>query len=296
LPPSQVATPLPVTPSARRKGPTPRPGASARVTKRKRAKGRDGDAPRAFKRLMALANGQKLPSGLDDGKARPSKKRKSGDGGPAKSPEEEASALPTIKPGEKLSDFSARVDAALPLGGLINWTAKQGKDPLGHKVHRTKTEKKLHKLYDQWRDEEKKIQARREEELELAEERELDNEVLGVKVGIDLERQASGRKKSRRRSKYLGEMGDAEGDPWEELKKRRGEERIGLHDVAQAPPQLEKLTRGKLAIRGAGTVDIDSVPKAAGSLRQREGLQVVRQGVIESYRALMKAKRRGPHA
>lgn len=203
--------------------------------------------------------------------------------------------IPTIRPGERLSEFAARVDAALPLGGLVTKTAvKNGKDVLGIKVPRTRKEKKMHKLYDQWRAEERKIQERREEEAELAEEEEMDDEQGGVKWKIDMEDDAArGKtKKKGKKCKVLGEVGGKEEDPWEELKRKRGEGKIGLHDVAKAPPELIAPTAKLPMVRGAA-VDVGDIPKSAGSLRKREELQSLRSDVIASYRKLMDEKRSG---
>lgn len=252
--------------------------------------------PRAFKRMMAYASGRPTRSGLDNGDT-----PKKGKGKAAKKVEkkpavsEAAKPTPTdelkIKPGEKMSEFNQRVDAALPISGLVNKMVKNGKDPLGIKVKRTKKERKMQNMYAEWREMDAKVQERREEERELAEEREMDNQAAGVSWKLDLEAQAQGKKKKKKgkRSKYIGEEGGPEGDPWAEIKKKRGEAKIGLHDVAQAPPEL-KLPRKNLFVRGAAVAAAD-IPKAAGSLRQREELQTIRQGVVESYRKLMAERR-----
>ncbi len=89
---------------------------------------------------MAFTQGKKLPKGLDDGvkMTKAQKKRKTaeekGEDLPVVKKEVVEKEVPTIRPGEKMSDFAARVDAALPVSGLINKTAKSGKDPLGLKV------------------------------------------------------------------------------------------------------------------------------------------------------------------
>lgn len=301
LPPTEVAKPLPVVLPAKthaKKGtrpntiPTPK---ESKGPKRKRGADAKDDAPRAFKRLMAFANGNKPRDGLDDGSLPPSKKKKK-----AKTYEETAPAaagaateIPTIKPGEKLSDFAARVDAALPVSGLVNKGLKNGKDPVGLKVWRTRKERKMHKLYDQWREEERKIQEKREEAEDLAEEKAMEEEESGIKWGDGAEGGAatSGKRKRKgKRARLVGEAADKEDDPWEELKKKRGEGKIGLHDVAQAPPELKKLTGKKLTVRGA-VVEVDGIPKAAGSLRRREELQEVRNELVSSYRRMMEKKR-----
>ena len=244
----------------------------AKSKKRKRARNADkDDTPQEFKRLMAFAQGKRLPSGLDGGPA--------AKGNNAADPDDDAApAVPTIQPGEKLSDFSARVNAALPISGL----KRGGKDPLGIKAHRTRKEKKMHKLYDQWRAEERKIQERKEDELELEAEKELNNENGGGSSRFSFLDDAA---EPRRKGKKKGRSKVADDDdPWQELKRRRAEAKIGLHDVALAPPELHKGDSAKrLSVQGAA-VNVGTIPKSAGSLRKREQLNEVRDGVVEAYR------------
>ena len=240
---------------------------------------------------MAFSNGKGPRSGLDNGDRDDKGKGKSGKKANKKAADTAVSE-PTpneelkIRPGEKLSEFNHRVDAALPISGLVNKTVKNGKDPLGLKVRRTKKERKMHNMYAEWREIDKKVQERREEERELAEEREMENEALGVSWKLDLE--AQGKKKGKR-ARYIGETGGPEKDPWEEIKKKRGEAKVGINDVAQAPPEL-KLPRKNLLVRGAA-VAVDEIPKAAGSLRQREELQGIRQEIVANYRKMMSERR-----
>jgi hypothetical protein len=202
---------------------------------------------------MVVASGKRIPSGLDDGADGGIKKNKSKalDDSMAVRQKDDKPVVPTIKPGERLSEFAARVNAALPLGGLINKTVRNGKDPLGLKVRRTKKERKMHKLYDEWRKQDSKIKEKREEELERAEYQEMEDDALGVKWKIDHDEGTSKRKKNRKRGGYAGETAAMEEDPWEEIKRNRGEAKIGLHDVAQAPPELKKLSKKLLTVRGA---------------------------------------------
>ncbi|TLD25569.1 hypothetical protein PspLS_06176 [Pyricularia sp. CBS 133598] len=306
LPPTVIARPLPVAApkkaaTAKQSGNKTSAAHPVKSTKRKRGRDANGDdAPRAFKRLMAFAGGQKLRSGLDDGNPAPSKKKKKNKAAEAAAATEtqtqnEKVEVPKIKPGERMSDFAARVDAALPVSGLANKGIKNGKDPIGLKVWRTKKERQMHKLYDQWREEERKIQEQREEAAELAEEKAFEEEEAGIKWDGDDDGETAGgsgkkKKKKGKRARLLGEAAVKEDDPWEELKKKRGEAKIGLNDVAQAPPELKKLTGKKLTVRGAA-VEVDGIPKAAGSLRRREELQEVRNNVVTSYRKMMEQKR-----
>jgi hypothetical protein len=249
--------------------------------------------PRAFKRLMAFANGKPTRSGLDNGDAPKTKKKTK-----AKEQKEAVQTSETpannsdlaIRPGESMREFSQRVDAALPLSGLVNkTTVKDGKDPLGLKVRRTKKERKMHKLYDEWREEERKIQEKREEDRELEEEKVMENDTMGVTWKLDMEDQAKGKKKKGKRAKLIGEDAGKEEDPWKEIIKKRGEAKVGLNEVAHAPPELIKPGK-KLLISGAA-VEVSDIPKAAGSLRQREELQDIRNDVVASYRKMMAARR-----
>ncbi|RYP67588.1 hypothetical protein DL771_007140 [Monosporascus sp. 5C6A] len=294
LPPSQFAKPLPVR-QEQQKNASGKKGAaiSEKKLKRKRDGAKADDAPRAFKRLMAYASGKKPRSGLDNGEETPrkSKKRKATQNAASEGEAKETHEVPKIRPGERMSDFAARVDAALPISGLVNRSVRDGKDPLGLKVWRTNKERKMHKLYDEWREEERRIKEKREEELELQAERELEEEEAGVSWKIEMQNGASGKKKRKgKKTKYLGEVDDAEDDPWEALKKKRGETRAGLHDVVQAPPELAIKPQKKMTVRGAA-VEVDGIPKAAGSLRRREELQTIRDDVVASYRKIMSEKR-----
>ncbi|MBE3046522.1 hypothetical protein IMZ48_29140 [Candidatus Bathyarchaeota archaeon] len=216
------------------------------AAKRKKGRGKDDDTPKAFKRLMAFTSGKmKTRSGLDDGIDRRPKGAKPGEEPkPEVEPKpEEETAVPTILPGETLSDFAARVDAAIPVAGLINKTGKGGKDPVGLKAFRTRKEKKMHKLYATWREEEVKIQDQKEEELELIAERELEsgNQWSGAGAGAprDWDPVTKGNGKKRKRG---GKGKNKEEDPWEELRRLRGEKKVKFGDVAQAPPSLQAMS------------------------------------------------------
>ncbi|KYK54298.1 urease accessory protein UreD [Drechmeria coniospora] len=287
LPPTQKARSLPtlsgkgrVTAKAasKRNGKSNATTTAVTTTKKPKSRSKDNDTPRAFRRLMAVAQGKKVRSGLDDG-ADKSK--------PSSAAVDVAPEAPRIQPGEDLRSFAARVNAALPVSGLTKKTKiRDGKDEQGLKVYRTIKERKMHKLYDQWRAEERKIQEKRDEQLELEVERELENDAAGILSSTAFKEESTeggGKKKGRRRRGKPDE--DKDEDPWLALKKRRGEVKIGLHDVAQAPPELHKKIRQPLRI-GDAAVDVDNVPKAAGSLRRREELQVARNDIIDAYRKI----------
>lgn len=245
---------------------------------------------------MALKAGKGPRDGLDDGtRAKPSKKKKTraanddDDDDAAPKKPEPAKEMPTIRPGERMSEFAARVDAALPVMGLVAKGSK-GKDPLGLKTVRTRKERKMHKLYDEWRKEEAAIQEKRREEAEEAEEKELEDDSLGVKWRLDMEAGRKKKGKKGKKGKSVYETDDGVDDPWAELKKKRGEAKIGLHDVAKAPPVFKTVPKEVFKVRGAG-VNVGTIPKAAGSLKRREELQEVREEVVAQYRRMMEGRR-----
>jgi hypothetical protein len=305
LPPSIIAKPLPTSKSAKENGIfTSELNGTKKNKKRKRNKDTEDDTPKAFLRLMAFQQGKKLPKALDDGmkETKAAKKRRVAAEKETESTEQTRNAkveekaearieVPTIKPGEKMSAFSARVDAALPVSGLINKGARGGKDPLGLKVGRTKTEKKMHRMYDEWRAEEKRIQERKMDELEKAEEEAMDEDgQVKWKVDIEAVRNGAGKRKNGKgKKKVLGEVEDGEDDPWARIKRDRGEGKVGLNDVVQAPPTFTKVPEEKFKVRRA-RAEVEDVPKASGSLRRREELGNVRRSVVEGYRAMMKER------
>lgn len=310
LPPSQVAKPLSTQKGAASNGIFTSEITAHRKgsTKRKRVNpDKVDDTPKAFLRLMAMSQGKKLPNALDDG-IRPTKKQKKAknaaekDGGKeVMEVVEQKAEIPTIRPGEKMSEFSARVDAALPISGLLNKTGRGGKDPLGLKQYRTKKEKKMHKMYDEWREQDAKIKEKRQEALELAEEEmDSDNEEgpakwrkVAPEDNPDLLPATNGKKKKAKKGKkrLVGEIKEKDDDdPWAIIKKNRNEAPIGLNDVALAPPQL-KTIKPKFKVRAGAMVEIGDVPKASGSLRKREELGEERLNIIENYRKLMKQQR-----
>jgi len=246
-----------------------------------------------------------LPKALDDGVRQPSKKRKRGqeDDAAAKPSTKTSSAaasasttaaaastLPTILPGERLSDFSARVNQALPLAGLARKTVKVP----GMKEHRTKIERKITKMQDLWREEEARRQEREAEARDAEEEAEAERWADGAATTplAQLEAGAAGDaagvpgKRSGRRVR-TGMAGGDDGDPWAVLKASR-ERPGGLHDVVQAPPSFKRLPREVFKVRDGARVDVANVPRSAGSLRRREELGDTRKSIIESYRAMMK--------
>ncbi|KAF1355914.1 hypothetical protein EJ07DRAFT_168072 [Lizonia empirigonia] len=292
LPPTTRAAPLPVG-----KGKTA--NASAKSKKRKIAHvdgyGQD-DTPKAFQRLMAFSQGgaNKKRSALDDGIVL-SKKQKAAAKRAAQHMTKanaiaEAKQVPKIQPGESMAEYSARVDAALPLTGI----SKSGKKMAGAPDHRiTKHEKRLKKLQAGWREEEARIRDKEAEEEELAEE-ERDEQALiwedkteATAPGL----RANGKKtKAAKRKKLVGEVDNHSEDEWEALKKKR-EQRKGLHDVVSAPPTFTKVPREIFKVKNGAKVVVNNIPSAVGSLRKREELGAERKTIIDTYRELMAAKK-----
>jgi hypothetical protein len=269
--------------------------------KRKHAATPKDDAPRAFKRLMAYAGGKKPRSGLDNGdepRGAKGKKRNAAEQAKdseaevkpvVKTPVKPAAEIPTIRPGERMSEFSARVDAALPLAGLVNKSMNGNKDPLGLKVWRTNKEMKMHKMYDEWREQERKMKEKHEEELELQAEKELEEEETGISWKLNIGEQVSGKRKGK------GKTNNGFDEDWEILRKKRGETRPGLHDVALAPPTFTAKPRQLLGVVRGAAVEVNDIPKSAGSLKRREELQAIRNDVVAAYRRKMEEKRLSLH-
>ncbi|KAE8342613.1 hypothetical protein BDV24DRAFT_130123 [Aspergillus arachidicola] len=266
----------------------------------------DDDTPKAFRRLMQFqTQGKQAPSKPNAGE---SKKRKRGaentdnakqtarkKSAPVvvvdQSTDVEPQVKPKILPGEKLSDFAARVDREMPIAGMKR-SGKPAKSDLAdireHKV--TKHEKHLLRLQSMWRKEEAEIREREaaereEREAELEDQLELWKE-WEVEAG-----QGKAKKKGAGARKRGGQSAD-NSDPWAKLKsKDRLNKPANPFEIAEAPPQLTK-PREIFKVRGGAKVDVANVPTAVGSLRKREELANERRTIVEEYRKLMAEKRR----
>ncbi|KAK0334606.1 hypothetical protein LTR57_018316 [Friedmanniomyces endolithicus] len=262
---------------------------------------KEDDTPRAFARLMQFQTTGKRPSGLDDERAsRKAKKRKTApDTTPsaAKKPEPvptpkpavpatDLSTVPKILPGERLADYSARVDQALPVSGL----ARKGKHARveGVKERVTKTEKRLKKMYAAWREEDVR---RKEKAEEVQEEEEEAEEERRAKWAEGYRASLVTSTRRGKKQKVIGEADgsddDGDADPWAVLNSRR-EKPKGLHDVVLAPPTLKVVPKEKFKVREGARVQVADVPAAAGSLKRREELGEARRDVIERYREIMR--------
>lgn len=260
----------------------------------------------------------KTPSGLDDGNdKKPNKKRKRGedkDGASAPKSKPTASepseAAPTLKilPGEKLSDFAARVDQAMPLSAMkkSQRTGQSENLPKIREERMTKHEKHLRKLQQGWRKEEARISAKEAEEREV---REAENEEIEemwreaqAEVGIVIKKKKKTQPKKKKKGKKKGDddegvddVEDDDDDPWAKLNTReRAAKPLNPLEVVQAPPESLAKPREVFRVRrgvGGAEVDVANIPTAAGSLRRREELAEERKSIVEEYRRLMAAKR-----
>jgi len=243
---------------------------------------------------MAFHKTGKGPQGLDDGVQNTNKKRKRGGADPindermpfpAKS--EQSYEVPKILPGERLTDFSARVNQAIPIAGL----AKKAKNMDGIKERQTKHAKRLQKMQAAWREEEGRRKDRDEEQRELAEEEEDEQKAEYGDAALSGATSNLRRgRKGKRKGKQIGEISDEEEDPWQVVEERR-EKPKGIFDVVQAPPTFTKVPKEVFKVRGGAKVQVADVPNASGSLRRREELGQTRQNIIEQYRQIMSSKR-----
>ena len=234
---------------------------------------------------MAYQQGIKPRSGLDDGSV-PSRKHKR----VAKEPESitqadiaevESIAELRIKPGERFAEFGARVDAALPVSGLVS-KGTQAKELPGLKKPRTKLERKMQKMYKEWREVDAKLKEKALEEKEEAEDEDME---LGARSTMH-----------RKSKKGRRDKGSGDEDPWAVIAQKRQAGNstaglVGLHDVVKAPPQFLKAPKAKFRVLDGVGVDVLDVPGKAGSLRRREELGEARRSVVEGYRAMMKEKK-----
>ncbi|OJJ97112.1 hypothetical protein ASPACDRAFT_1858574 [Aspergillus aculeatus ATCC 16872] len=206
-----------------------------------------------------------------------------------------AAAAPKIMPGEKLSDFAARVNREMPLSAMKRSNKPAAAELANIREHKvTKHEKHLLRLQAMWRKEEAEIvekeRAQREErEEEMDEQLQLWKTWEAEAGKRKAKKKGSGNKK---RKDGTADMVDDDPDPWAKLNKReRVNKQLNPLDVVQAPPQLTK-PREVFKIRGGARVDVANVPAAVGSLRRREELATERRNIVEEYRRLMAEKRK----
>ncbi|KAJ5102081.1 hypothetical protein NUU61_004303 [Penicillium alfredii] len=330
LPPSLIAKPLPVRDQEgkSKSGKKQAAGDNKKIPNQtatsRRKNAIEDDTPRAFRRLMQFqTTGKRAPSGLEtEDKSRENKKRKRDTAAtknessnkptradsqqtPANGTKATKQAMPTILPGEKLSEFAARVDRTLPLSEMTKST-KPGLGKL-REGRQTRHEKHLRRLQRGWREDDVKIREREQEEREER-EAEMENQLdlwkeWEAEAGAGkAKKKAAGAKNKKNKKNKKGnsaggsddgevpDSGDDDPDPWAKLKKRERAKQTNPFDVAQAPPQLKK-PREIFKVRGGAKVDVANVPAAVGSLRRREELAGERRNIVEEYRRLMAEKR-----
>lgn len=314
LPPTKIAKPLPA------KEPQQKDDAKKKKNKLDKyatSSATVDDTPKAFARLMRYHQmGKRMPKGLDDpdDSSKKNKKRKrdaAEDGGDhddnnsrskksntSASSSSSSDAIPKIMPGEKLSDFAARVDQALPLSGIKKSRKPAASDlPEIREERVTKHEKRLRRLQQQWREEEKRIREREEEEREEMEAQYEEQLELWKQWEAEAGKGKAKKKGKGKKKKKKGRKGedadiDDDDDPWAKLNndRARAARPVNPADVVQAPPQLTK-PKEVFKVRGGAKVDVANVPAAAGSLRRREELAEERKSIVEQYRRLMAEKR-----
>ncbi|KAF3482255.1 uncharacterized protein GIQ15_05014 [Arthroderma uncinatum] len=334
LPPTSIAKSLPTRsekPGAKsKKGQAPKKGSKQKTATVKELQ---DDTPRAFARLMQVYQGSasKRKKGDGDGdidsdeqnsrkrkrKNEPDQQKKPNTKKVAKAKAAEdarAANIPKILPGERISDFAARVDRALPFSELAKRasSSKGGKDAAIGKLRetrQTKHEKRLLRLQSQWREDDKKFREKRQAEIEEAEGE--DEEVNDLwkewerEAGAGVKgksKKSSMAHKKKKKKKSTGGDDDSDGfissddndDPWAKLnQKAKITKSVNPADVVQAPPEKLAKPREIFKVHGMGgaKVHVADVPTAAGSLRRREELATERQSIVEQYRALMASKR-----
>lgn len=336
LPPSLVAKPLPGRdPSAKSKATGRKKKEEQEKLKRKyetKQKAGQDDTPRAFRHLMQIqerakqkqqpattktdgAEGgkKKRKRGTEDRKEESTPKKKSGAAGAATAAATDATATaaksesqagPKILPGEKLSDFSARVDREMPLSLMKrSEKAPAGDNPKTREQRLTKHDKRLRRLQAQWREDDVKIREREQEEREEREAEMEDQLELWKQWETEAgktkaKKKAEAQKKKKKNKGNATAAGDDDSDddydgadPWAKLNNpERMNRQTNPQDVAQAPPQLTK-PREIFKVRGGAKVNVANVPTAMGSLRRREELADERKNIVEEYRRLMAEKR-----
>ncbi|KAL4893465.1 hypothetical protein BDV59DRAFT_177461 [Aspergillus ambiguus] len=313
LPPSMIAKPLPVhDPNAKSKNKNKNKKKAQDAKKADPAKTQsrpkstlDDDTPKAFRRLMQFQTQRTLaPSKATE---EPNKKRKrdakettenntasrkkkaaaaAGDVSESTDPTSSASrSMPKILPGEKLSDFAARVDREMPISHMKR-SNKPSDLPKIREQRVTKHEKHLRRLQEHWRQEEKEIQEREAAEREEQEERMEEETQLWKQWQVE-----AGKAKAKKKGAGKKGLKPDDIDPWAKLNKTRKDKSANPLEVVQAPPQLTK-PREIFKVRGGARVDVANVPAAGSSLRQREELATERRNIVEQYRKLMAEKRR----
>ncbi len=250
---------------------------------------------------MNFQNGWKQPKGLDNGAPATKKRKRSNTHNLDQSSDHKnngisSSSIPKILPSERLSDFSARVNAAIPVAGLAKKSKRSSEILTGER--QTKLEKRMQKLYAEWRE----AEAKRKEQLA---EEEDESEMEKYEAGKERSR-FSASTKTKQQVKGKGRKGPMmndgaeapdDDDPWSHITAKRKENPIasaspgglaGLHDVVLAPPKLTKLPKEKM--REKTGQNAQKKTAIIGLKRQKE-LGEARRQVVEGYRRMMSERR-----
>lgn len=302
LPPTSIAQPLPVlkTNNAGENGKSNHVESSRHVRRKSRVLKKEDDTPRAFTRLMNLQKGWKPPWGLDDDAPASRKRKRSNIHNQDQSSDHNSkntppTSIPKILPSERLSDFSARVNAAIPVAGLAK-KSKRGSELLKGE-RQTKLEKRMQKMYAEWREADAKRKERlaeEEDEFEMEED-----EVGKERSTLPASTKTKKVKGKRRKGLMMNDGNEApnDDDPWSHIAAKRKENTIvssspgglaGLHDVVLAPPKLSKLPKEKMRDKTG-----QNAPKKAAIIgrKRQEELGEVRRQVVEGYRRMMSERR-----
>ncbi|KAG5297882.1 hypothetical protein I7I48_07146 [Histoplasma ohiense] len=214
-------------------------------------------------------------------------------------PPQTSTAIPKILPGERLSDFSARVNRALPFSGISrkSGSSSVSKDPAlkNLREHRqTKHERRLLRLQREWREEEARIREREEAEREEneAEEEEINEQwkAWEAEAGLTKKKKGTTAKKNKKKIKKRKKSGrvdvlgggggsdvddvannnnnnnnddddeDDEDDPWAKLnRKAKSMQPANPLEVVQAPPAQLTKPKEKFKVRGMGGAKVNVV-------------------------------------
>lgn len=261
---------------------------------------KEDDTPRAFTRLMNLLDGWKPSRGLDNGAPASKKRKRSNTHDKDQSLDHNnkhtpITSIPKILPSECLSDFSARVNAAIPVAGLAKKSKHSSELLTGER--QTKLEKRMQKMYAEWREAEAK---RKEKLAEKEDELEVEKDEVG-RERSDLPASTKTKKMKRKRIKGLmmnhGNEAPEDDDPWSHVAAKRKENTIasaspgglvGLHDVVLAPPKLSRLPKEKLRDKRG-----QNAPQKTATigLKRQEELEGARRQVVDGYRRMMSERR-----
>ncbi|EEH47346.2 uncharacterized protein PADG_03444 [Paracoccidioides brasiliensis Pb18] len=342
LPPTKIAKPLPAFIS---NGDSKETSNKRRQSKKSVQNPFIDDTPKAFMRMMqqfqkaTSSSAPRTPSWQEDGGTKSNRQRKRGGErevgaliantttSSQSQPASSSYSIPKILPGERMSDFAARVDQALPLSGISkkSGTSSISKDPALKNLReqrQTKHERRLLRLQREWRAEEARIREREEAERE---EREAEQDEVNEQwkaweeeAGLTKKKKKAAAKtrKNKKNNTRKGKAGlldgnasdrDTEGndnegdddnddddDPWAKLnRKAKAMQPVNPFEVVQAPPAQLTKPKEKFKMRGVGgaVVNVANVPAAAGSLRAREELAEHRQSIVDEYRKMIATKR-----